>query len=105
MVTAVIVINILISLFCFYLVRRLCKIRRQVARAANAVLAAERHTHRVLHRAPQAIIKGQHGTGNLREKYQHLQQQLNQVQTIITLLNWGQKRLRRNARPVRRLQT
>lgn len=86
MIPVVVAINTLIALINFYIAWRVWKLRQILARAANAILTAERGTHNVLYNAPNAISKGQKGVSVLRERYQVLEIQIQRVQQIIGLL-------------------
>lgn len=90
MVTVVLILNGLIALLCLYGAWQVCRWRSILATAADALIAAERATHRVLHTAPQAIATGQIGSSQLRQQYQLLSLQLQQVQQILSLLGLGQ---------------
>lgn len=94
MLTLVLVCNVVISLFGFYLAWRLWKLRRVLAAAAEIIARAERSTYWVLHGAPQAISKGQIGIHGLRKRYQHLEFQLQQVRRVLLVLGFIQKTYR-----------
>ncbi|MEQ9355113.1 hypothetical protein [Coleofasciculus chthonoplastes] len=91
MLTVVVILNLLISLFGFYLAWRIWKLRRVIGAAADIVARAERSTYRVLHGAPQAISKGQIGVHGLKKRYQHLEFQLQRVQRVLMVLGFIQK--------------
>lgn len=86
MVTFVAIANFLVTAFNFYLAWKLCKLRRAIAKSADALALAERKTHNVLSRAPDFVLHGQQGTDCLRERYQHLQRQLQQARQLLALL-------------------
>lgn len=86
MVTVIVVLNVLISLLCLYAARKVWNLRRVLAAAVDAVTLAERNTYALLHGAPKNISQGQLGVHGLRERYQQLEQQLRQVQQVLTLL-------------------
>ncbi|HBB30924.1 MAG TPA: hypothetical protein DDZ80_28100 [Cyanobacteria bacterium UBA8803] len=86
MLTVVVILNVLISLLCFYAAWRIWKLRRALAIAADAISSAERNTHKVLNGAPTAIERGQSGVGGLRERYQQLEIQWQRVEQVLTLL-------------------
>jgi hypothetical protein len=89
MVTIVVILNLAIALCCFYVVRWVGRWRRRFARAANALEAAERHTHRVLRNAPEAIRQGQLGTYQLRQEFQALELKLLRARQVLSLLGMG----------------
>jgi hypothetical protein len=91
MLIVVVILNLLISLFGFYLAWRIWKLRRVLAAAADLVSRAEQSTYRVLHGAPQAISRGQLGVHGLKKRYQHLEFQLQRVQRVLMVLGFIQK--------------
>jgi len=91
MIVIVIIINILIALFNFYLAWRIWKIRPKIAGATKAILAADRNTYKVLHIAPKTIALGQKGSQAWRQQYQKLEIQLQQTRQILGLLSFGQQ--------------
>ncbi|WP_073074261.1 hypothetical protein [Phormidesmis priestleyi] len=97
MVTTVVTINLLLALGCFYIAWKVWQFRRAIATAADALLIAEQHTHAVLHGAPDAILRGQIGTHQLRQSYQKLEPQYQQVRRALALLSLGQTVWRRRA--------
>lgn len=86
MLTVVLILNLLIAGLCWYVVWRVCQLRRALARATAALAVAERNTYRVLHSAPDAILQGQSKTYQLRGQYQQVLVQLQSVKQILTLL-------------------
>ena len=91
----VVVINLLLALFCFYLAWKVWQFRRAIANAADALLVAERNTHKVLHGAPNAILKGQIGTSQFRQRYQQLEPHYQKARQALALLSVGQTVWRR----------
>lgn len=89
MLVAVVVLNVLLALFCFYVAWQVWQLRRALAQAADALLAAEQSTHSVLYGAPKAILGGQLGTRQLRQQYQQLKPKYEQVRQALTLLALG----------------
>ncbi len=98
MVTVVVVLNVLISLLCLYVAWQVWNLRRTLAVVVDAITIAERNTYAVLHGAPNAISKGQLGVHGLRERYQQLELQLQQVQKVLTVLGLLQSLLRSGVR-------
>jgi hypothetical protein len=94
----VVVINLLLALFCFYLAWKVWQFRRAIANAADALLIAEQNTHNVLHGAPDAILKGQIGTSQLRQRYQQLEPQYQKARQALALLSIGQTIWRQRVR-------
>jgi hypothetical protein len=89
MLTAVVVINLMISLVCFYIAARVWKIRRTIARLEIRIAAIERCSSNVLSMSPDFLGKRQQGTHQLRRRYQQLELQLQQVQQLLGLLGLG----------------
>lgn len=98
----VVVINLLISCFCFYAAWQIWKLRRTLAQVANALTDYERSTHSVLYGAPTGISQGQRGVYQLRQQYQTLELQLQKVRQVLGLISLGQgvwrKQIRRSQR-------
>jgi hypothetical protein len=90
MVAVVIVLNLLIGVGCLVVARRVWKLRSALSKAADALLSAERATHKVLSGAPRGIGKGETGVRSLRRQYQNLEVKLLRVQQILKLLGLGQ---------------
>jgi hypothetical protein len=88
MVTIVIGINILISLLCLYLARKIWMLRLMINRVDKKLILIEQRTRFVLEKAPNFINSGQRGSSQLRQKYSQLQikfQQLQQAMGLISL--------------------
>ncbi|NJR39533.1 MAG: hypothetical protein HC781_12860 [Leptolyngbyaceae cyanobacterium CSU_1_4] len=90
MVAVVIGINVLIAMGCWYVAWRVWKLRSALSKAADALISAERATHRVLSGAPRGIGKGEIGVSHLRQQYRLLEVKLLRVQQILKLLGLGQ---------------
>lgn len=98
MLTIVVTLNLLLALGCFYLAWKVWQFRRSIATAADALLIAEQNTHAVLHGAPDAILKGQIGTRQLRQSYEQLAPQYQQARRALALLSLGQTVWRQRSR-------
>ncbi|WP_088892823.1 hypothetical protein [Leptolyngbya ohadii] len=90
MVITVVALNILIASLGFYVAWRLLQLRRALAKAADALIAAERSTHSALHDAPRFVLKGQGGVAQARHQYRKAAIQLEKAQKLIALLGLGQ---------------
>lgn len=104
MIAIVITINIIIALFNFYLAWQIWKIRRSIAGATKAIIAADRNTYNVLHEAPKTIIIGQKGTNSLREQYQKLEIQLEKLGQVLGILNFTQQFWRKRTKQKKQLK-
>lgn len=91
MLTVVVVLNVLISLLCLYVAWQVWNLRRVLGATADAVLVAERNTHKIFYGAPEAISQGQVAIGGVIDSYQQLELQLQKVQQVLTLLSLVQK--------------
>ncbi|MDJ1172998.1 hypothetical protein [Roseofilum capinflatum] len=87
MVTTVICLNLLISIFCLWLAWRIGRLRRRLARIADVLIMAQQRTDRVLFHAPDRIIRGQRGTRWARQRYALLAQQWRQVERLLGILS------------------
>ncbi|MBI4783395.1 MAG: hypothetical protein HY785_19070 [Oscillatoriophycideae cyanobacterium NC_groundwater_1537_Pr4_S-0.65um_50_18] len=90
MVTSVIAINLLIALLCLCAARKVWRLSKIWATAANALVIAEQNTHRVLSGAPEAIARGQTGTQELRQQYRQLELQVQKAQQLLALTGLSQ---------------
>ncbi|MEG4854058.1 hypothetical protein QUB10_24600 [Microcoleus sp. B5-D4] len=89
MLAGVVIINLMISLVCFYIAAKVGKIRRTIARLELRIAAIERCSSNVLSTSPDFLGKRQQGTRQLRRRYQQLELQLQQVQQLLGLLGLG----------------
>ncbi len=89
MLTAVVIINLLISGVCFYIAAKVWKIRRTIARFEIGITAIERCSSNVLSTSPDFFANRQQGARQLRRRYQQLELQLQQVQQLLGLLGLG----------------
>jgi hypothetical protein len=89
MVTVVLIFNSLLALLCLYAAWQVCRLRGALANVADALVAAEYTTHRVLQNAPHHISKRQACAYQLRRDYYHLTLQIHKLQQILTLLGFG----------------
>ena len=101
MLTAVVIINLMISVVCFYIAARVWKIRRTIARFEMRIAAIERCSSNVLRKSPNFFAKRQEGAHQLRRDYQQLESQLQQVQQLLGLLGLGRMLWLRRDRPLR----
>jgi hypothetical protein len=95
MVTVVVTLNISLALICLYVAWQVWKLGRVLAKVADTLSIAERHTHRVLIKAPNAIRKGQIGVYQLRQELQYLEQRVAIAQQSLGLLSVVMAVLRR----------
>jgi len=101
MLTAVVIINLMISVVCFYIAARVWKIRRTIARFEFRIAAIERCSRNVLGKSPDFLAKRQQSAHQLRRNYQQLELQLQQVQQLLGLLGLGRTLWLRRDRPLR----
>jgi prefoldin subunit 5 len=101
MLTAVVIINLLISGVCFYIAAKVWKIRRTIARLEIRIAKMERCSSNVLSTSPDFLGKRQQGTRQLRRRYQQLELQLQQVQQLLGLLGFGRMLWSRRDRRLR----
>jgi monoamine oxidase len=90
MLHLIVTLNLLLAVFCLYVAGRIWQFRRALAQATEALTIAERNTHNVLCGAPEAIIRGQIGTRQLRQSYQQLQPQLARAKQAFALVSFSQ---------------
>lgn len=89
MLIAVIVLNLALASYGFYLTWQMWQLRQAFSRAADALVVAERQTHQVLYGAPSAIERQQIGVQKLRHTYRQLAPKVRQAQQAFALLGMG----------------
>ena len=101
MLTAVVIINLMISVLCFYIAAKVWKISRTIAIFEMRIATMERSSSNVLSKSPDFFANRQQGAHQLRRNYQQLELQLQQVQQLLGLLGLGRTLWRRRDRPLR----
>jgi len=91
MLIFVVLFNSALALIFLYAAWRVWRLRRQIGQVADKILAYERSINVVLHKAPNAIAKGQIGINQLRQKQQQLQPQLQRMRQILALIGLGRQ--------------
>ncbi len=95
MVTVVVALNMLISLALFFVALRVQRLRLRFAMIADTLTVAERTVHRVLHKAPECFYVRKGNFYYLRQNYQSLEIQIQNLQQIFDLLCLAQRIYRR----------
>ncbi|MEG4575859.1 hypothetical protein QUA56_24790 [Microcoleus sp. N3A4] len=101
MLAGVVIINLMISLVCFYVAAKVWKIRRTIARLEIRIAVIERFSSNVLSMSPDFLGNRQQGARQLRRRYQQMELQLQQVQQLLGLLGLGRMLWPRRDRPLR----
>ncbi|QIR38442.1 hypothetical protein HCG51_18185 [Tolypothrix sp. PCC 7910] len=96
MVTVVVVLNTLISLILLYVAWRVWQLKREISILADRFTHYERCCHAVLYTAPEKISTAQQNIYNLRQGNQRLEEQIQQVRQIVSLLFLGRQVWRRS---------
>ena len=79
--------NLLLVLVNLYLVVRLWELRKLLAGFTKRLTRIERRLHRIFTPGPEFVLKGQQGTYRLRQRYQKLVFQLQQLRQIFLAMN------------------
>ncbi len=93
MLIGVIVLNLLLALYGFYLTRQLWNLRRTFSQAADALMVAERNTHNLLSGAPQGIERRELSVRQFHQNYRQLEPKLQQAQKALALIGIGRSLL------------
>lgn len=101
MLVGVVIINVLISLVCFYMAAKMWKVRRKIERFETRITAMNRCIRNVLIRSPNFLAKRQQGARQLRRNYLELELQLQQVRQLLGLMGLGRMLWRRRDRHFR----
>lgn len=97
MLTAVLVINLLISLLCFYIAWKAWQMKKVLDRVERTVTIMEKNTYNFLTRTPDFLAKGEKSSRQLRKQYRQLEAQIQQLQQILGLLTLGGRLWRRRS--------
>lgn len=101
MLIGVVIINVLISLVCFYIAAKVWQVQRIIERFESRIIAINRCTSNVLIKSPNFLAKRQQAARQLRRNYLELELQLQQVQQLLGLLGLGRRFWRSRDRPLR----
>ena len=91
MVTAVVIINTLISLVLFSVANKLWRFKKQLTIVADCFVAIEISTHNLLCEAPDAIYLCRNNIKNLRKEKKLLELRIKQLQQIVSLIFLGRQ--------------
>jgi hypothetical protein len=97
MTTAIVTINVFMSLVLLYVAWRVWRLRLKLARLSNWFILAERCSC-VLFSQAQALDISRQNIYNLRQTNQVLELQIQQLQQILSILSLGQRFWRRYSR-------
>lgn len=85
MVVTVICINILISIICLYVARRVWQLRRGLARIDRIFIRLEHRANMLLYRTRNFVDRGNSASSQLQQKYDLLQQKVQKLEKIIAI--------------------
>ena len=97
MLTAVLIINLLISLLCFYIAWKAWQVKQLLDRVERILTAMENNAHNFLSQAPDFLAKRENRTHKLRQQYRQLESQVQQLQQVLGLLTLGSTLWRRRS--------
>ncbi|MCG5059479.1 MAG: hypothetical protein KA714_16235 [Limnoraphis sp. WC205] len=86
MVVTVICINVLISVVCLYVARKVWQLRRGLARFDLILTRLEHRANMLLCRTRNFVVRGQSTSSQLKQQYDSLQQKLQQLEKIIAIV-------------------
>ncbi|MEB3281451.1 MAG: hypothetical protein VKK42_21265 [Lyngbya sp.] len=90
MVVTVICINVLISIVCLYVARRVWQLRRGLARIDRIFTRLEHRANMLLYRTRNFVERGNSASSQLKQKYHSLQQKVEKLEKIIAILRLTQ---------------
>ena len=88
MIIVVVTLNLIITLFNFYLVFRLWQLKKLLGSISSILISCENYLYAVLFVTPQILQKEQTNIYHLRQRYQIWQLQLQKIRQIMILLSW-----------------
>lgn len=89
MVTTIISINIVICCLCLYTVKQLRKFTKIVRQFERDMTIIERQSSYLLKRTSRFCLLREKNTDHIKDKYDRLNWQLQQMQKFLALLNLG----------------
>jgi hypothetical protein len=95
MVAIAVALNLIISLVLFFVALRVQRLRLRFAMIADTLILAERTVQRVLYKSPACIYVRHRNFSNLRQNYQILEIQIQNLQQIFNFLFLAQRIYRR----------
>lgn len=87
MLIFVLISNLLITVFNLYIAWKIWQLRQVLAIVTDYLHTLEKSVNGILTPAPQVIMQGKQGTGNLKITYRKLELQLQQINKILQLLS------------------
>jgi hypothetical protein len=90
MVQFVIITNVVLGLICLRLAQTLWALKARLTRIASSTLAVEQYFYRLLYNAPTKLNKATLSVNRARYSYQGLEQKLQKIQKLLSLINLGQ---------------
>lgn len=91
MVTLVVVINILISFILLYIARKIWNIREKIVIFTDSLNRCEMNSSAIFRSFLEKIYTEKEEIYHLRQQYQNLKRQIQQVQQILRLIVMGRK--------------
>lgn len=88
MIFFVVTINLLVAIFNIYLAFKIWQIRKIIRLITLIIANCEIYLGYVLNHAPDIIKQRQENVYQLRQRYQLLQLQIQQIRRIIILVTW-----------------
>ncbi|GAP96971.1 hypothetical protein [Leptolyngbya sp. NIES-2104] len=89
MLIGVIVLNLAIALYGFYLTWQMWNLRRSFSQAADTLNLAEQNTHNVLNGAPEGIGRTGGSIRQFHQNYRALEPRLQQAQKALAVIGMG----------------
>jgi len=89
MIFLIIAVNLSITLLNIYIAIRILQLRILISRITNILINYERYFQVLLITAPKFINQGQNNIYHLRQRYQLLQLQINQIKQLIWVINYS----------------
>jgi uncharacterized protein YoxC len=86
---AVLIINLLISLLCFYIAWKVWQVKLVLDRVEKTLKVMERATYNFLSQAPQVLGQREKNLQQLRKQYRELELRWQKLQQILKILSFG----------------
>lgn len=91
MIFFVVIFNLSIALINLYLALKIWKLRQTLSKFTQTLSKCERTFHCLLCPTPEILFQGKHNIHNLKQDYQRLELQIQQLRQMFSLVSLGYK--------------
>ncbi len=90
MLVTVIVINVSITICCFFLAQKVWRLRQTLNRVTRVLIRLDCRIEQILRRTTELLNTGQQGSQRLTQQYRVLDQQIKRIRKVMALFSLSQ---------------